>query len=92
MNKLGGSYLVFYFIGIGFLLLVPAIIGTFVLFPTRGITPLGYAAFAFALGITAGSLIQRTVPAMATTLAAFALVQIAWPIWVRPHLTPPAHR
>jgi hypothetical protein len=63
----------------------------FVLFPTRGITPLGYAAFAFALGVTAGVLIRRTVPAMAATLAAFASVQIAWPIWVRPHLIPPAH-
>jgi len=29
VNKLGGFYTVFYFIGIGFLLLVPAIIGTF---------------------------------------------------------------
>src|SRR5690349_12771297 len=31
----------------------------------RGITPLGYAAFAFALGVTTGLLIRRTVPAMA---------------------------
>jgi hypothetical protein len=31
----------------------------FVLFPTRGITPLGYAAFAFALGVTAGVLLRR---------------------------------
>src|SRR5262249_37291358 len=64
----------------------------FVLFPTRGITPLGYAAFAFALGVTAGGLIRRTVPAMAATLAAFVSIQIAWPIWVRPHLIPPAHK
>jgi len=64
----------------------------FVLFPTRGITPLGYAAFAFGLGVTAGVLIRRTVPAMAATLAAFAFIQIAWPIWVRPHLIPPAQK
>jgi len=31
-------------------------------FATHGITPLGYAAFAFALGVTAGALIRRTVP------------------------------
>jgi hypothetical protein len=62
----------------------------FVLFPTRGVTPLGYAAFAFALGVTAGVLIRRTVPAMAATLASFLFIQIAWPIWVRPHLIPPA--
>jgi hypothetical protein len=154
VTKLGGFYLVFYFIGIGFLLLVPALIGTFwaaplltrefeagtfqlawtqsvtrtrwlaaklgvgalvamataglfsllltwwsgpidtaapfdkgnsitflrlgfVLFPTRGIAPLGYAAFAFALGVTAGVLIRRTVPAMAATLATFLFIQIA---------------
>ena len=39
------------------------------LFDTRDITPVGYAAFAFALGVTAGLLIRRTVPAMAATLA-----------------------
>jgi ABC-2 family transporter protein len=64
----------------------------YMLFPTRGVTPLGYAAFAFALGVTAGALIRRTVPAMAATLATFAFIQIAWPIWVRPHLIPPAHK
>jgi hypothetical protein len=63
----------------------------YALFPTRGITPIGYAAFAFTLGVTAGVLIRRTVPAMAATLGCFALIQIAWPIWVRPHLLSPAH-
>jgi hypothetical protein len=55
-----------------------------------GIAPAGYAAFAFALGVTAGLLIRRTLPAMAVTLAVFAAVIIAFPIWVRPHLIPPA--
>ena len=45
--------------------------GVFV-FPTHGITPLGYAAFGFALGVTAGLLIRRAIPAMAVTLAIFA--------------------
>jgi hypothetical protein len=58
-------------------------------FPTHGITPIGYAAFAFALGVTAGALIRRTVPAMAVTLAIFAALQVAMPLWVRPHLAPP---
>ena len=39
---------------------------------------------------TAGVLIRRTVPAMAATLATFLFIQIAWPIWLRPHLIPPA--
>jgi hypothetical protein len=60
-----------------------------VIFATGGITPLGYAAFAFALGTAAGTLIRRTVPAMAVTLAIFAAVQVAMPLWVRPHLIPP---
>lgn len=62
-----------------------------VLFATRGITPIGYAAFACVLGVTAGVLIRRTVPAMASTLAAFALVQFAWPGLIRQHLWAPAH-
>jgi ABC-2 family transporter protein len=60
-------------------------------FASQGITPLGYAAFAFALGTTAGALIRRTVPAMAVTLAVFAAVQIAMPLWIRPNLFPARH-
>src|SRR5580658_1589644 len=63
-------------------------LGPFI-FATSGITPLGYAAFGFALGTAAGALIRRAVPAMALTLAIFAAVQIAVPLWVRPHLLPP---
>jgi hypothetical protein len=58
-------------------------------FGARGIVPVGYAAFALALGVTAGLLIRRTVPAMAVTLVVFAAVQVAVPLWVRPHLVPP---
>jgi hypothetical protein len=61
------------------------------LFATHGITPLGYAAFGFALGVTAGALIGRTVPAMAVTLAIFAAAQIAMPLWIRPSLFPAEH-
>jgi ABC-2 family transporter protein len=60
-------------------------------FATHGITPLGYAAFAFALGVTAGALIRRTVPAMAVTLAIFAALQVATPLWARPNLAPADH-
>ena len=57
-------------------------------FPTHGITPLGYAAFGFALGVTAGLLARRPVPAMAITLAVFAAIQFATPLWIRPNLFP----
>jgi hypothetical protein len=61
------------------------------IFATHGITPLGYAAFAFTLGTATGALIRRTVPAMAVTLAIFAAAQLAMPLAVRPHLIPPDH-
>jgi hypothetical protein len=61
---------------------------TQLIFASHGITPLGYAAFAFALGVTAGALIRRTIPAMAVTLAVFAALQIAMPLWIRPHFAP----
>jgi len=60
-------------------------------FATHGITPLGYAAFAFALGVTVGALIRRTVPAIAVTLAIFVAVQIAMPLWIRPNLLPASY-
>jgi ABC-2 type transport system ATP-binding protein len=61
------------------------------LFGARGITPIGYAAFAFALGVTAGVLIRRTIPAMAATLAVFTAALITMSLWVRPHLIAPLH-
>jgi hypothetical protein len=64
---------------------------TQLVFDTHGITPLGYAAFAFTLGIAAGALIRRTIPAMAVTLAVFAALQIAVPLWVRPNLAQADH-
>jgi hypothetical protein len=60
-----------------------------VLFAARGIVPVGYAAFAFALGVAVGMLVRRTLPAMAVTLAVFAAVQIAVPVLIRPHLRAP---
>ena len=60
-------------------------------FPSHGITPLGYAAFAFALGVTAGLLIRRPIPAMAATLAIFAVLQAIVPLWIRPNLFPTSH-
>jgi ABC-type transport system involved in multi-copper enzyme maturation permease subunit len=61
-------------------------------FATRDIVPLAYAAFAFALGATAGLLLRRAVPAMAVTLAMFIGLQILIPTLVRPHLLPSTTR
>jgi ABC-2 family transporter protein len=59
------------------------------LFGTRGVVPIAYAAFAFALGVTVGMLVRRTLAAMAITLAVFVAVQVAMPQLVRSHLIPP---
>jgi hypothetical protein len=60
-------------------------------FGARGIVPVGYAAFAFALGVTAGMLTRRTVPAMAATLAVYTAAVLSMPLWVRAHLLPASH-
>ena len=59
-------------------------------FDRRDLVPIGYAAFAFALGVTVGVLIRRTLPAMAATLVAFVgSVGSLVLVWVRPHLIAP---
>jgi ABC-type transport system involved in multi-copper enzyme maturation permease subunit len=58
-------------------------------FAVRGVAPLGYAAFAFALGVTLGVVLRRTLPAMALTLLLFVAVQFVMPTLIRPHLLPP---
>jgi hypothetical protein len=57
-------------------------------FGTRGVVPMAYAAFALALGVTAGLLIRRTVPAMAVTLAVYVGAVVSMSTWVRAHLLP----
>jgi ABC-2 family transporter protein len=61
-------------------------------FGLRDIAPMGYAAFAFALGVTAGVLIRRTLPAMASTLVAFIVAREVEVTWIRPHLMAPVRR
>lgn len=60
-------------------------------FGFHGVVPIGYAAFAFALGVAAGVLLRRTVAAMAATLVGFVVARFAVTDWVRPHLAPPLH-
>ena len=55
-------------------------------FDIMGIVPVGYALFAMALGITAGALARRTLPAIGITLAGFIAVRFVVFGWVRPHL------
>ena len=62
------------------------------MFGERNITPLGYAAFGFALGVVAGLLIRRTLPAMAATIVAFLAVRMTFTYVVRPNIFSPRHR
>jgi hypothetical protein len=63
----------------------------FSVFDERDIVPIGYAAFAFALGAVSGTLIRRTLPAMVTTLVGFVAVRLAFNAWVRPNFMSPLH-
>ncbi len=60
-------------------------------FDERGLVAIGYAAFAFALGAFAGALLRRTMPAILTTLVAFAGARLAMTYGLREHLIAPAH-
>lgn len=63
----------------------------FNVFDQRDIVPLAYTAFAFALGVTVGVFLRRTIPAMVVTLAAFVAVRAAITSWVRPYILAPLH-
>lgn len=60
-------------------------------FDYRDLVPVGYAAFAFALGITLGLLLRSTIPAMALALFTFVAARLAFNFLVRPVLLPAAH-
>ena len=57
-------------------------------FDVIDIVPVGYAVFAMALGICAGVLLRRTVPAIAVTLAGFVALRVATS-WLRQHYVTP---
>jgi hypothetical protein len=59
------------------------------IYASRGVVPIGYAALAFVVWVTAGVLIRRTVPAMAVTLVLVVAAQIAAPFLLREHLVDP---
>jgi ABC-type transport system involved in multi-copper enzyme maturation permease subunit len=57
-------------------------------FDVQGIVPIGYAVFAVALGIAAGTLIGRSLPALAVTAGVFLAVRLMITFWVRVHYLP----
>lgn len=55
-------------------------------FAQRGLAPIGYVAFAVAVGAFIGAVARRTLPAMAATLLAFLVARLAVQKVLRPHL------
>ena len=54
-------------------------------FDTQGIVPVGYALFAMALGIAAGTVARRTLPAIAVVLGGFIALRLLISDLLRPH-------
>jgi hypothetical protein len=54
-------------------------------FDIMGLMPVAYSLFAVALGIAAGAVTRRVLPAMAVTLAGFIAVRAVVALWLRPH-------
>jgi hypothetical protein len=58
-------------------------------FDLRGVVPVAYAFFALAVGVAAGTVIRRTVPAMGASLGIYAVVRLGVELWLRPHYASP---
>jgi ABC-type transport system involved in multi-copper enzyme maturation permease subunit len=58
-------------------------------FDIVGIVPVAYSLFAVALGVTAGALLRRTLPALAVTLAGFIVARVVITLWLRSHYMSP---
>jgi hypothetical protein len=58
-------------------------------FMTQGIVPIAYSLFAAALGLAAGAVIRRTLPALAVTMVGYVAAQVTVSNWIRPHLAAP---
>ena len=55
-------------------------------FGQRGVAPIAYALFALALGTFVGTVVRRTLPAMAITAVAFFVARYTFQLAVRPRL------
>jgi len=68
---------------------VVSALGPWQTYDLQGPVLLAYALFALVLGITVGSLIRRSVPAMAITFAGFVLLRLTVEFLLRPYFLPP---
>jgi hypothetical protein len=61
-------------------------------FDTQNVLPIALAIFAVALGIAAGCILRRTLPALATTVAVYVGVRLPVSVYLRPHYLKPITR
>ena len=61
---------------------------TWLFFDQQGPVLVGYALFAFALGVLAGTLTGKVLPAMAITLGGFLAIRVAVALLLRPRFLP----
>jgi hypothetical protein len=54
-------------------------------FDAQGIVPVAYAVFGVSLGLAAGAVIRRVLPALAVTVAGFVAIRLIVISYVRPH-------
>ncbi|WP_327004578.1 transporter [Dactylosporangium sp. NBC_01737] len=62
---------------------------TEVFFDLQGVAPVGYTLFAVALGVLAGTVVPKTLPATALTLAGFISTRALVALLARPHYQHP---
>jgi len=61
-------------------------------FDLTGIAPMAYTLFAFALGVAAGAVLRRSLPAAAGAFVLFLAVRFTVAGWIRPHFRMPVTR
>jgi hypothetical protein len=59
-------------------------------FDFTGVVPLGWSIFAFGLGVLAGTVIRRVIPAMAVTLVGYLAIRLPDEFLLRPRYLPAA--
>lgn len=65
---------------------------TLIFFDQQGVVPVAYTLFAVALGVFAGTMLRKVIPAMAVTVVAFVAARITVALAVRPNIQEPLTR
>jgi hypothetical protein len=61
-------------------------------FDTQNLVPIAFTLFAVGLGLAAGAVLRRTLPAVVATVFGYVAVRMAVGVFIRPHWMAPLHR